>query len=166
MKELKKSKKSRILGASAILVAIMLAATACSTNNNSNNEQSPSTEPTPVVSATPGASNNGGLSDPDTASPDAGNSTENGTEDNNVGSAPKDAEAIQGEGTFVGLADTHTVEIETADGAESFQFEDSLTDTINSIEGDANVTFEYVEKKVEAGDQTITQLWLTKIEAK
>lgn len=161
MNMLKKNKTSRALIAGAILIAVMLAAAACSNNNNNGEQPSPSIEPTPVVSATPEPTDNGGVTEPGEATPDEdGAATEEP-----VNTAPTDAPSMKGEGVFVGLADTHTVEIETSGGAQSYQFEDSLSDAINAIQSNANVTFEYVEKKIEADGQSITQLWLTKIEA-
>lgn len=79
-------------------------------------------------------------------------------------SASQDAvsETKQGTGEFVGLADSHTVEI-TMDGeSASFQFDESTTAMTGFKTGD-QVAFEYVEKALE-GQNAGTQLILTKIE--
>ncbi|QAY66742.1 hypothetical protein [Paenibacillus protaetiae] len=166
MNILKQNKKARTIGASAILITVMLVSAACSdgSSNNNNAQGSPSAEPTPVVSVEPTATDSGnGISDPEPASPDNGTATntETSAPATDVGKAPADATPIQAEGTFVGLADTHTVEIDSAQGAQSYQFEDSLSDQVNAIDDDAKVKFEYVEKKTD----NVVQLWLTKIEA-
>ncbi|CAM3421739.1 hypothetical protein PALU110988_21700 [Paenibacillus lupini] len=73
------------------------------------------------------------------------------------------AETKQGHGVFVGLADSHTVEI-TVDGeAAAYQLGEGTEEAANALkEGDA-VTFEYTEAAIE-GDATVKVLTITKIE--
>ncbi|MCM3630204.1 hypothetical protein M3194_22990 [Paenibacillus glycanilyticus] len=74
-----------------------------------------------------------------------------------------DAVTKQAQGVFVGLADSHTVEI-TVDGeAASYQLGEGTDEAANALkEGDA-VSFEYMEEAVE-GDATAKLLTITKIE--
>ncbi|KIL34259.1 hypothetical protein SD71_21065 [Cohnella kolymensis] len=78
-------------------------------------------------------------------------------------SASPDAvsETKQGTGEFVGLADSHTVEITMAGESASFQFDENTTSMTGFKTGD-QVAFEYVEKALEGKDAG-KQLILTKI---
>lgn len=73
------------------------------------------------------------------------------------------AETKQGHGVFVGLADSHTVEI-TVDGqGAAYQLGEGMDEVVASLkEGDA-VTFNYTEAAIE-GDATAKLLTITKIE--
>ncbi|SFE87601.1 hypothetical protein SAMN05216378_4418 [Paenibacillus catalpae] len=94
------------------------------------------------------------------------NTTPTATPTESVSPAPTEspvAEAKQGKGVFVGLADSHTVEI-TVDGeAAAYQLGEGTEEAANALkEGDA-VTFEYTEAAIE-GDATAKVLTITKIE--
>jgi hypothetical protein len=72
------------------------------------------------------------------------------------------AETKQGNGVFVGLADSHTVEITVNDEAAAYQLGEGTDEAVNALkEGDA-VTFEYTETAIE-GDATAKLLTITKI---
>ncbi|UVI29571.1 hypothetical protein [Paenibacillus spongiae] len=95
------------------------------------------------------------------------NSKENPKEDpdNNAKDDPKDAAktAKQGTGIYKGQMDSHSIEIETADGPTPFQLADGMEAVLEKLTEEDPVTFEYVEKAIE-GDDTVKQLVLTKLE--
>ncbi|BBH24779.1 hypothetical protein Back11_61240 [Paenibacillus baekrokdamisoli] len=70
----------------------------------------------------------------------------------------------QGEGTYIGQADTNSIEIKTKEGTTSvFQVDDKMSEKVSQIADDAAVTFTYVEKEINDGSQKIKQLWLISI---
>jgi hypothetical protein len=73
------------------------------------------------------------------------------------------AETKQGQGVFVGLADSHTVEI-TVDGqGAAYQLGEGMDEAVASLKDGDAVTFEYTEAAIE-GDATAKLLTITKIE--
>ena len=135
----------------AVLLAIMLTASACGSNNvntpnNANQETVAPSDGTsaPDATATPDSSNNNGVTEPGTAQPDA-------TTDNGSGSGNSGSSAVKtGTGTYTGQIDSHSIEIETDNGPMVFQVTDEFTDTLNNLESDADVKFEYTEKILES----------------
>ncbi len=85
---------------------------------------------------------------------------------NNGQTDPSDVatEAKQGTGTFVGLIDNHSAEIEVEGTPTAFQLDETLSAAAQNLEQGTPVSFEYVERAVE-GDATLKQLVLTKLEA-
>lgn len=163
MKTTKSKKKSTQMVTGAVLLAIMLTASACGSNNvntpnNANQETvAPSDETSvPDATATPDSSNNNGVTEPGTAQPDA---TPDTGSDNSGNSAVK-----TGTGTYTGQIDSHSIEIETDNGPQVFQITDEFTDTLNNLESDADVKFEYTEKILESAGEKVTQFWLTQID--
>ncbi|MGO4108695.1 hypothetical protein [Paenibacillus sp. YAF4_2] len=74
-----------------------------------------------------------------------------------------EAQTKQGKGVFVGLADSHTVEV-TVDGeAAAYQLGEGMDEAVNTLKEGDNVTFEYTEAAIE-GDATAKLLTITKIE--
>ncbi len=138
---LKNDKWKRTAGwLSMILLAISL--TAC-TGNGSEPGLNAGGEANGNPSA-PG--NNGGETDPSSDTPD------------------KDAsETKQGNGTFVGLIDNHSAEIELEGTPTAFQLDETLSAMAQNLEQGTSVSIEYVERAVE-GDATLKQLVLTKLE--
>ncbi len=94
----------------------------------------------------PAPGNNGGQTDPS-----------NDTPDNTAG------ETKQGKGTFVGLIDNHSAEIELDGTPTAFQLDETLGAMAQNLEQGTPVSIEYVERAVE-GDATLKQLVLTKLE--
>lgn len=68
----------------------------------------------------------------------------------------------EGEGSFTGLADSHTVEIIVDGHPMSFQFGEDLSQAIESIKPDQTVSFTYEEKAIE-GEASLKQLVLKEI---
>lgn len=89
-----------------------------------------------------------------------GNQTETGN------NSPDDvaAETKQATGTFVGLIDNHSAEIEVEGTPMAFQMDETISAAAQSLERGTPVSFEYVERAVE-GDAALKQLVLTKLEA-
>ncbi|GLX67221.1 hypothetical protein [Paenibacillus glycanilyticus] len=117
-----------------LLSSTVLAACLLSACNNDSNSNVNSS-PSPTVSASP--------------SPSA--------------SASPEAESKQGKGVFVGLADSHTVEI-TVDGeAAAYQLGEGMDTAVADLKEGDNVSFDYTEEAVE-GDEAAKVLTITKIE--
>lgn len=104
---------------------------------------------------------------------DAGETNGNQTAPSNNGNttdpsnnAPADdaGDAKQGTGTFVGLIDNHSAEIEVKGTPTAFQLDESLSAAAQKLQQGTPVSFEYVER-AEEGDATLKQLVLTKLEA-
>ena len=114
---------------------------------------------TPDGSADAGNSDAGAGGD---ASPGAEGGAANGGGDSGDGAAGE-AMIRDGEGTFVGQQDPHTVEIKTAEGPLSFQVDDITAKAIAELAPDDKVAFRYREKELQTDDGTTTQLWLVEI---
>jgi hypothetical protein len=97
----------------------------------------------------------------DTASPSP--SASQAAQETTVPDASAPGETVkQATGEYVGLADSHTVEIVTDGEPVSYQFDTaSLLDTMNQFQKGDLVSFAYEIKDIGGGN---TQNWLTKIE--
>ncbi|ACS98946.1 hypothetical protein [Paenibacillus sp. JDR-2] len=116
-----------------LLSSTVLAACLLSACNNNNSNSNVNSSPSPTVSASP------------------------------TPSESPSAEAKQGKGVFVGLADSHTVEI-TVDGeAAAYQLGEGTDSAVAALKEGDNVSFEYTEAAIE-GDATAKLLTITKIE--
>lgn len=152
----RRNKKAATVG--AVLLAVMLAASACSgtdTKDTSNEQQGTVTEG-PVVDQLPDES---GVIEPDVSAPEPTADTNNSGD----GEDPAPDEVKRGEGTFIGLMDSHSIEIETEAGAMPLQITEELASTVENLPSDAKVAFEYTEKTIE-GETELKQYWLVKIE--
>ncbi|OWA34296.1 hypothetical protein B9G55_18440 [Saccharibacillus sp. O16] len=78
--------------------------------------------------------------------------------------APATAAAAEqtGEGSYSGLADSHSAEIDVNGKAMTYQLSEQAQQQINQIPNDAKVTFTYTEEKV---DDTTTVMTITDIKA-
>jgi hypothetical protein len=140
-------KKQRSLPAIAAIAALTFALTACGSTNKS--AQQPA-EPTATASPAPteSISTTAPIENPSTVAPS---------------STPKaEAKVIKGTGTYVGQIDGHSVEIETKEGPTAFEISAGMESTLENLNMDDPVVFEYVEKAV-AGDATVKQLVLSKL---
>ncbi|MFX3635119.1 MAG: hypothetical protein ACE3L7_19275 [Candidatus Pristimantibacillus sp.] len=165
MKTTKSKKKSSIIATSAVLLSIMLTASACGANNvqtpNQSNQDSAVEQPgTATATPDPGtvdgdnSNNNGGnndVSEPDKGSPD----TSTGAEEKVIESPVKKAEGVYG-----GQIDNHSIEVVSDNGPMVLQITDEFSDAVSKLSPDAKIKFEYTEKNI--GDQT--QFWLKKLE--
>ncbi|WP_036719649.1 hypothetical protein [Paenibacillus harenae] len=157
MNSSKRRRSTKAAATGAILLAVMLAASACSGTGNTTNQdnQQDTVNEGPVVDLP----EQSGVIEPDVSSPES----TNGASNNSETKAPTNNLVLSGEGTFNGLMDTHSIEIETADGAIALQLTEELSQKMNSIPDDAHVKFEYTEKAVD-GDTELKQNWLVSIE--
>jgi len=168
LKSTKQKNNKRIVTASALALAVMLAATACGAKNSDVNQ--PEASPPSQVDQLPEGS---GIVEPGVAgSGDSTNNPEstNPIDSSNTGSnngTDKEAgeQALQGEGVFVGIADSHSIEVETADGYLVFQYTDELSDAINKLNPDSKVKYSYTVKKLDDGSG-LEQNWLVSIKHK
>lgn len=164
---IKRRRNKKAVTAGAVLLAVMLAASACGNSNTTakdGNEQQPTINEGPKVDNLPDQS---GVIEPDvptSGNTDSGNNNTD-TETNKPGVSEPDPSAPvkSGEGTFVGLSDSHSIEIETKDGAMPLQVTDELLAVVSELPSDAKVTFKYTEKEIEAGSD-VKQNWLEEIE--
>lgn len=156
---------------SAILLALMLAA--CSDNNNTPiaPTATPDTEQTDqgtIPSET--LPDDTGVLDPGTPDPDQDDQGSNQPSENNNGSSngqePTEtvSDVIKAEGTYIGAADSHTVEIQVGDKFLPLQVDEDLQHIISEYQGNEAVSFEYVEKTID--DSGSKQLWLKSIDKK
>jgi len=153
----KRRRNKKAATAGALLLAVMLATTACGGGNtNAGNETQGSATDGPIISQLP---EDNGVIDPGVASPEP---TENTTNNNGTIEDPSAPNKIN-EGTYSGLSDSHSIEIETATGAIALQVTDEQKSTLEALPDDAKVKFEYSEKAIE-GEATLKQNWLVKIE--
>ena len=157
-----KNKKSYVHSPKLVLiVALMLvmAITAACGNNNANNTPTDPGTNAPAPAPEPDNTNTDPEPEPAPEEP-----AETETPPVGEGNDPNEPAAKMDEGRFVGIMDTHSIEIETADGPTAFQYDEAMTETINSIEPDAQVQFEYVEETQDVDGEQVTQLWLVSIE--
>ncbi|OKP93330.1 hypothetical protein [Paenibacillus sp. P32E] len=146
---MKSQRKLPVLAATAVL---MLAITACSGNTPA---EAP-IEPSSTASPSPAQS---------TASPSPSPSTEpSSSSATEPSSSPaQEAKMIHGTGIYVGQIDNHSVEIKTEEGATSFELGAGLEQSLETLNMDDPVVFEYAQRSVE-GDSSISQRVLSKLE--
>lgn len=123
----------------AALLALALMGTACSDNGDSGSSPSAS----PSASASP------------TASP---------TPDSETQTPPASPEQFEGTGKYVGLQDSHSVEIETDQGPAGFQVTPEIAEKIGSWEENTPVKFQYIVEKMEVDDGTVEQKTIVSID--
>jgi hypothetical protein len=161
---MKNKRRTKTAGAAAILMAVMLTASACGANND-NAGQNVNGSPEPGINdqlpEESGIQDPGSIGDEEeTKQPEESATTGGGTDPD----APADI-IISNEGIYTGLIDSNSIEIRTDEGAAAYRITEELSPAINELESEAPVAFEYTEKVIDS-EQGIKQLWLTKIEAK
>lgn len=144
-----KTKKFAILLGTVILAAGL---TACGNSVNESPAASPTESSSPSSTPTPAPSESSSPSA--TPEPSASSSP----------SASPESEVIQVTGEYVGLADSHTVEIKVEDGAVNYQLGEGMDKAVEGLKAGDLVTFEYIKQSIEGS--TDNQLIITKIEKK
>ncbi|MCR2802353.1 hypothetical protein [Paenibacillus soyae] len=159
-------KNNKAAAAGALLLAIMLTATACGAGADqpSGNEQQGSASPTNEAGNQ--LPEETGVIDPEAPTNDETNNSaaEPNEESDNDGAEQTESQPIGAEGVYTGQIDSHSIEIVTDGVAAAYQIPEDLTAVIETLPADAEVKFEYTEKAIE-GEEAVKQLWLTKIEA-
>ncbi|AJY73769.1 hypothetical protein [Paenibacillus beijingensis] len=157
--------------AAAVLAASLLLS-GCSSGNDSASSGNADPAPSTNNSSAPGSGNtsepgSGNTPGSDNQSDSGGNQGTGTDEPDKSGTnPPEQSSEMTGKGTFHGLADSHSVELETANGTEVFQFDETLADQLNGITEGSSITYTYITKNVDAGEgKTIRQLWLTGVDA-
>lgn len=136
--------KKAILALSTAVLALAL--TACS-GDNAESSPSPSASASPTTSASPTASASASAAvESPSASP----------------SASQEAKITDGE--FVGVSDTHTIEIKTEEGATSFQVSPEIVEKVTPWEEGTKVQFQYTEETVDVDGQQVKQRTITTID--
>ncbi|PZD94937.1 hypothetical protein DNH61_14940 [Paenibacillus sambharensis] len=74
-----------------------------------------------------------------------------------------DGNVIQGQGTYTGQPDNHSVEIMTEEGPMVLQIDEDIALVLEGIEPDSKVRYDYIEKQLDVNGDTVTQRWLTDI---
>jgi len=127
---------------SAALLALALVGTACS-NNDGNAESSPSPSASSSASASPSAS------------------APTPTESADPADAP---ETISATGKYVGLQDSHSVEIETDEGPTGFQVTPEVAEKVDSWEENTPVKFQYKVEKLDTDAGQVEQKTIISID--
>ncbi|GBG06727.1 hypothetical protein PAT3040_01261 [Paenibacillus agaridevorans] len=162
---MKNKRRTKTAGAAAILMAVMLTASACGANN-SNAGQNVNGSPEPGINDQ--LPEESGIQDPGSIGDDEETKQPEESAPTTGGGTDPDAPAdiiISNEGIYTGQNDSNSIEIRTDEGAETYQITEELASAIEALPTDAPVAFEYTEKVIDS-EQGIKQLWLTKIEAK
>lgn len=133
-------KSSTTLALSSAVLALMLITAACSNDNgNSNN-----------ANATP------------SASPTVTASAETGGESSAEASAnPETHEAV---GEYVGLIDSHSIEVKMEDGTVAFQISPEIAEKVDSWESDIPVKFSYSENTIDVNGEKVSQYTIHSID--
>jgi len=135
---MKKSNRTTMtLGAA--LLALALIGTACSDNKSS--------EPSPSASASA------------SASPSASSAPE--TESASPSASP---EQISATGKFVGLQDSHSIEITTDQGPMGFQVSPEIAEQVGSWDENTPVKFQYIIEKMDGDAGQIEQKVIVSID--
>ncbi|PWW02486.1 hypothetical protein DFQ01_109111 [Paenibacillus cellulosilyticus] len=148
MKELIRERKSRTVRtiAASILLAALMTTAACSDKSKSLDNGSG------VESTTNGSDSTGvvetGTAPADSDSGSGDQSTQAGSGDSgNVDdtASASDNEVKEATGTYNGLADSHSAEIETDDGIFVYQLTEQAEQQASAIQSNAKVKIEYTE---------------------
>ncbi len=134
----KKNNKTAVAMSVAVLTLVLMG-TACSNNNNAESSPSASSSvsASPTASAAPGT---------ETASP----------------SASPEAQISTGE--YVGLQDTHTLEIKTENGPTAFQASPEIVEKVSPWDEGTKVKFQYTEVTLDVDGEKIKQLTIQVID--
>ncbi|WP_027087704.1 hypothetical protein [Cohnella panacarvi] len=136
-------KRSTTLALSSAVLALMLITAACSNNDgnaNPSNNANVTPSPSPTVTA---SSETGGESsaEPSTA-----------------------PETHPGEGEYVGLIDSHSIEVKLEDSTVAFQIGPEIAEKVDQWESGTLVTFTYSENKIDVNGETVTQYTIHSID--
>jgi len=128
---MKKTNRTAMAMSVAVLT-LALIGTACSNNNNANSSPSAS----PSVTASPSAS---GATATESANPSASSETYTAT------------------GEYVGLQDSHSIEITTDKGPAGFQVSPEIAEKVDTWEDGTPVKFEYTAETLDVNGEKIVQ---------
>lgn len=140
---MKKRKNSSTLALSAALLALMLMTAACN-DNGTLSKATPSATPTTSASASP--------------------SGEVAPEDSNEASADPESETQEAAGEYVGLIDSHSIEVKMEDGPVAFQVSPELAEQLDPWESNIPVKFRYTEQKIDVNGEQVVQYTIVSID--
>lgn len=176
MNQLNRTKtKKRTLALVFSLIAAFTLTTGCGNNNNHNTSDNVDGKVYNEDAANGengGVNNNSGVSEPDIAAPSVpapGNSEPEKSDNNTTAGTDHNTDIDkQGKGTYIGQADTNSIEIKISDGTSTvYQVDDKMFEKVSQLEENASVAYTYIEKEISdsEGGEKIIQLWLTSINA-
>lgn len=138
---MKKHNKPAMAMSVAVLTLVLMG-TACSSNNNNSVPSS-----SPSLSASPSPSSSASVApETESASPSAS------------------AETLSGSGKYVGLQDSHAIEITTDKGPAGFQVSPEIAEKVDSWEEGTPVKFQYTSEKLEVNGEKIDQNTIVSID--
>ncbi len=163
--------KKRTLILVVSLIAVFTLTAGCGNNDNNNkpsNSVNGKVNHEGAANKGTGGSSNSGIKEPDLpAQTPVEPSPAEPDDKTNAGSDVTNVEE-QGKGTYIGQADTNSIEIKTSDGTSTvYQVDDTMFEKVSMLKENTAVTYTYIEKVIsdsEGGEQ-IKQLWLTSIKA-
>jgi len=135
-------KSSTTLALSSAVLALMLLTAACSNDNNTNHSNN--------ASATPSASPTV------TASADTGEQSSEETP-----AAPETHEAV---GEYVGLIDSHSIEVRLEDSTVSFQISPEIAEKVDPWDTGTPVKFDYSEDTIDVNGEKVSQYTIHSID--
>ncbi|WP_239614777.1 hypothetical protein [Cohnella mopanensis] len=135
----KKHSKTAMAMSVAVLTLVLMG-TACSSNNSNS---TPSASPSSSASSSPSSS---GALETESASPSA------------------EPETITDSGKYVGLQDSHSIEITTDKGSMAFQVSPEIAEKVDLWEEDTAVKFQYKTETLEANGEKIEQRTIVSID--
>ena len=155
-----------------ISIIIVFTLTAGCGNNDNNNKPSNSVNSKVynegAANKETDGSSNSGIKEPDVpAQIPAEPSPAEPDDKTNAGSDVTNIEE-QGKGTYIGQADTNSIEIKTSDGTSTvYQVDDTMFEKVSLLKENTAVTYTFIEKVISdsEGGEKIKQLWLTSIKA-
>ncbi|MFC5648316.1 hypothetical protein ACFPYJ_04120 [Paenibacillus solisilvae] len=168
-------KKRTLTLVMSLVVVVSLTAAGCGNNDTNSNANTSNNVDGKVYNEDAGAANgesgsvnnNAGVTDPDV--PDPAPVEPKPAEPDDKTSTDKEKDPVtetekQGKGTYIGQADTNSIEIKTSDGTSTvYQIDDKMFEKVNQLEENTPVTYTYMEKEISG--EKIKQLWLTSIKA-
>ena len=169
LNDLKTKKRTLILVVSLITVFTLTAGCGNNANNNKpSNSVNGKVSNEGAANKETGGGSNSGITEPDVpAQAPVKPSPSEPDDKTNTGSDVTNMEQ-QGKGTYIGQADTNSIEIKTSDGTSTvYQVDDKMFEKVSMLKENTSVEYTYIEKVIsdsEGGEQ-IKQLWLTSIKA-
>lgn len=163
-------KRSQSAAAGALVLAMMITASACGDSkqvpNNASNLSSPQVEQSPqgsgiIDSGTAEKENNDNQASNggQTGSQSSG---EAGSGSNSSANETDQEQVHTASGQYVGLQDSNQIEIITDNGAEAFRLTDEVRPAIETLEPDAKVEITYTIEIIEK-DTGLKHLWLQSV---
>lgn len=132
------------------VLSMLLMGTACSNDNNNN--AAPSGTPTPSMSASASPSSDAGGGESPAASPSSSDTP------------ATTGETMEGTGTYNGLGDSNSIEIEFNGEPTPFRVDPDTADKLADWEAGTPVKFQYTVSTIEADSEQLKQFTIVSID--